>query len=100
MAEDVDHDFHLTLILNKLHGRSERLAIKAPAYGDRRKRMLEDIAVLTGGQAVIKESSALTQRSAQRCSGRIKSVKVTKETTTNVGGAGSKEAIDERPDQG
>ena len=96
MAEDVDGEALTTLILNKLRGVLNVCAIKAPAYGDRRKRMLEDIAVLTGGQAVIKELGVNLNEITADMLGRAKSVKVTKETTTIVGGAGSKEAIDER----
>ena len=96
MAEDVDGEALTTLILNKLRGVLNVCAIKAPAYGDRRKRMLEDIAVLTGGQAVIKELGVNLNEISAEMLGRAKSVKVTKETTTIVGGAGSKQAIDER----
>lgn len=96
MAEDVDGEALTTLILNKLRGVLNVCAIKAPAYGDRRKRMLEDIAILTGGQAVIKELGVNLNEISAEMLGRAKSVKVTKETTTIVGGAGSKEAIDER----
>ncbi len=96
IAEDVDGEALTTLILNKLRGVLNVCAIKAPAYGDRRKRMLEDIAVLTGGQAVIKELGVNLNEITADMLGRAKSVKVTKETTTIVGGAGSKDAIDER----
>ena len=96
MAEDVDGEALTTLILNKLRGVLNVCAIKAPAYGDRRKRMLEDIAVLTGGQAVIKELGVNLNEISADMLGRAKSVKVTKETTTIVGGAGSKDAIDDR----
>ena len=96
MAEDVDGEALTTLILNKLRGVLNVCAIKAPAYGDRRKRMLEDIAVLTGGQAVIKELGVNLNEISAEMLGRAKPVKVTKETTTIVGGAGSKDAIDDR----
>ena len=96
MAEDVDGEALTTLILNKLRGVLNVCAIKAPAYGDRRKRMLEDIAVLTGGQAVIKELGVNLNEISAEMLGRAKSVKVTKENTTIVGGAGSKDAIDDR----
>ena len=96
MAEDVDGEALTTLILNNLRGVLNVCAIKAPAYGDRRKRMLEDIAVLTGGQAVIKELGVNLNEISAEMLGRAKSVKVTKETTTIVGGAGSKDAIDDR----
>ena len=96
LAEDVDGEALATLILNKLRGTLNIAAVKAPGYGDRRKRMLEDIATLTGGQVAMKELGInLTDVSAEML-GRAKSVKITKENTTIVGGAGSREAIDER----
>ncbi len=96
IAEDVDGEALATLILNKLRGVLNVCAVKAPGYGDRRKRMLEDIAVLTGGQVAMKELGVqLTDVTAEML-GRAKSVKITKDDTTIVGGAGSKQAIDER----
>ncbi len=96
IAEDVDGEALATLILNKLRGVLNVCAVKAPGYGDRRKRMLEDIAILTGGQVAMKELGVqLTDVTAEML-GRAKSVKITKDDTTIVGGAGSKEAIDER----
>ncbi|MDU5893506.1 MAG: chaperonin GroEL, partial [Atopobium minutum] len=96
IAEDVDGEALATLILNKLRGTLNIAAVKAPGYGDRRKRMLEDIAILTGGQVAMKELGvSLTDISAEML-GRAKSVKITKDNTTIVGGAGSKDAIDER----
>ena len=99
MAEDVDGEALATLILNKLRGALNVCAVKAPGYGDRRKRMLEDIAILTGGQVAMKELGInLTDVTAEML-GRAKSVKITKDNTTIVGGAGSKDAIDERVNQ-
>ncbi|WP_028263794.1 chaperonin GroEL [Atopobium fossor] len=99
IAEDVDGEALATLILNKLRGTLNIAAVKAPGYGDRRKRMLEDIAILTGGQVAMKELGvSLTDISAEML-GRAKSVKITKDNTTIVGGAGSKDAIDERVSQ-
>ena len=99
MAEDVDGEALATLILNKLRGALNICAIKAPGYGDRRKRMLEDIAILTGGQVAMKELGInLTDVTAEML-GRAKSVKIAKDTTTIVGGAGSKDAIAERVNQ-
>ena len=99
VAEDVDGEALATLILNKLRGTLNIAAVKAPGYGDRRKRMLEDIAILTGGQVAMKELGInLTDVSAEML-GRAKSVKITKDNTTIVGGAGSKDAIDERVNQ-
>ncbi|WP_448983974.1 chaperonin GroEL, partial [Olsenella uli] len=96
IAEDVDGEALATLILNKLRGTLNVCAVKAPGYGDRRKRMLEDIAILTGGQPAMKELGVeLTDVTAEML-GRAKSVKVTKDETTIVDGAGSKEAIEER----
>ena len=99
MAEDVDGEALATLILNKLRGALNICAIKAPGYGDRRKRMLEDIAILTGGQVAMKELGInLTDVTAEML-GRAKSVKIAKDATTIVGGAGSKDAIAERVNQ-
>ena len=96
IAEDVDGEALATLILNKLRGVLNVCAVKAPGYGDRRKRMLEDIAILTGGQVAMKELGVqLTDVTAEML-GRAKSVKISKDDTTIVGGAGSKGAIDER----
>lgn len=96
IAEDVDGEALATLILNKLRGTLTVCAVKAPGYGDRRKRMLEDIAVLTGGQAAMKELGVeLTDVTAEML-GRAKSVKITKDNATIVDGAGSKDAINER----
>ena len=92
----MDGEALATLILNKLRGVLNVCAVKAPGYGDRRKRMLEDIAILTGGQVAMKELGVqLTDVTAEML-GRAKSVKISKDDTTIVGGAGSKQAIDER----
>ncbi|MGI6230995.1 MAG: chaperonin GroEL [Tractidigestivibacter sp.] len=96
VAEDVDGEALATLILNKLRGTLNVCAVKAPGYGDRRKRMLEDIAVLTGGQVAMKELGIQLSDVTAEMLGRAKSVKITKDDTTIVGGAGSKDAIDER----
>ncbi len=96
IAEDVDGEALASLILNKLRGVLQVCAVKAPGYGDRRKRMLEDIAIVTGGQVAMKELGIeLTDISAEML-GRAKSVKVTKDATTIVDGAGSKAAINDR----
>ncbi len=96
IAEDVDGEALATLILNKLRGTLNVAAVKAPGYGDRRKRMLEDIAILAGGQVAMKELGVqLTDVTAEML-GRAKSVKITKDDTTIVGGNGSKDAIEER----
>ena len=96
VAEDVDGEALATLILNKLRGVLNICAVKAPGYGDRRKRMLEDIAVLTGGQVAMKELGIELKDVTADMLGRAKNVKITKDNTTIVGGAGEKGAIDER----
>ncbi|NLH91653.1 MAG: chaperonin GroEL [Atopobium sp.] len=99
VAEDVDGEALATLILNKLRGVLQVAAVKAPGYGDRRKRMLEDIAVLTGGQVAMKELGVTLSDVTAEMLGRAKSVKLTKDNTTIVGGSGSKDAINERISQ-
>ena len=96
IAEDVDGEALASLILNKLRGVLSVCAVKAPGYGDRRKRMLEDIAIVTGGQVAMKELGIELGDITADMLGRAKSVKVTKDNTTIVDGAGSKTAIDER----
>ncbi len=99
IAEDVEGEALATLILNKVRGVLNVVAVKAPGFGDRRKRMLEDIAIVTGGQPVMQElGTALTDVTIDML-GTAKSVKVTKDSTTIVDGAGSKEAIEERVNQ-
>jgi chaperonin GroEL len=96
VAEDVDGEALATLILNKLRGALNIAAVKAPGYGDRRKRMLEDIAILTGAQPIMSDLGGKLVDATVDDLGRAKSVKITKDNTTVVGGAGSKEAIDGR----
>ncbi|MCC6099400.1 MAG: chaperonin GroEL [Olsenella sp.] len=96
IAEDVDGEALATLILNKLRGTLQVAAVKAPGYGDRRKRMLEDIAILTGGQVAMKELGVELSDVTAEMLGRAKSVKITKDNTTIVDGAGAKDAIEER----
>ncbi|MDJ1122852.1 chaperonin GroEL [Olsenella sp. YH-ols2217] len=96
IAEDVDGEALATLILNKLRGTLNVCAVKAPGYGDRRKRMLEDIAVLTGGQVAMDELGIKLADVTADMLGRAKSVQVTKDNTTIVGGEGSKQAIEDR----
>jgi chaperonin GroEL len=99
IAEDVDGEAHATLIVNKLRGTFNAVAVKAPGFGDRRKAMLQDIAILTGGQ-VISEEVGLKLDSAQLTSlGRARRVTVTKDDTTIVEGAGSPDAIKGRIEQ-
>lgn len=96
IAEDIDGEALPTLVLNKIRGALNVCAVKAPGYGDRRKRMLEDIAVLTGGQAALDELGIKIADITADMLGTAKSVTITKDNTTIVGGAGSKEAIADR----
>ena len=96
IAEDVEGEALPTLVLNKIRGALNVCAVKAPGYGDRRKRMLEDIAVLTGGQAALDELGIKVADISAEMLGTAKSVTISKDNTVIVGGAGSKEAIDGR----
>lgn len=96
IAEDVDGEALATLILNKLRGTLNVCAVKAPGYGDRRKRMLEDIAVVTGGQVAMDELGIKLADTTAEMLGRAKSIKITKDDTTIIDGAGKKAAIDDR----
>lgn len=96
IAEDIDGEALPTLVLNKIRGALNVCAVKAPGYGDRRKRILEDIAVLTGGQAALDELGAKVADITADMLGTAKSVTISKDNTVVVGGAGSKEAIDAR----
>ncbi len=99
IAEDVEGEALTTLIVNKLRGTFNVVAVKAPGYGDRRKAMLEDIAILTGGQVISEELGLdLKETTLEQC-GRAKSVKVQKENTIIVDGEGDKAAIDARISQ-
>ncbi len=96
IAEDVEGEALTTLIVNKLRGTFNVVAVKAPGYGDRRKEMLKDIAILTGGQVISEEVGLdLKEASLEMC-GRAKSVKVQKENTIIVDGEGDKDAISAR----
>nr|WP_281248994.1 chaperonin GroEL [Collinsella vaginalis] len=96
IAEDIDGEALPTLVLNKIRGALNVCAVKAPGYGDRRKRMLEDIAVLTGGQAALDELGIKVADITAEMLGTAKSVTVTKDNTTIVDGAGEKSAIADR----
>ncbi|GFI23054.1 60 kDa chaperonin [Lachnospiraceae bacterium] len=99
IAEDVEGEALTTLIVNKLRGTFNVVAVKAPGYGDRRKAMLEDIAILTGGQVISEELGLdLKEATLEQC-GRAKSIKVQKENTIIVDGEGDKAAIDARISQ-
>ena len=96
IAEDVEGEALTTLIVNKLRGTFNVAAVKAPGYGDRRKEMLQDIAVLTGGQVISSDLGLELKDTTMDQLGRAKSVKVQKENTVIVDGAGDKEAIQAR----
>ena len=99
IAEDVEGEALTTLIVNKLRGTFNVVAVKAPGYGDRRKAMLEDIAVLTGGQVISSDLGLELKDTTIDMLGRAKSVKVQKENTVIVDGAGDKDAIAGRVSQ-
>ncbi|SKC07288.1 chaperonin GroEL [Lachnospiraceae bacterium] len=99
IAEDVDGEALTTLIVNKLRGTFNVVAVKAPGYGDRRKDMLEDIAVLTGGQVISSELGFELKDATVDMLGHAKSVKITKDNTTIVDGAGAKDQIVARQNQ-
>ncbi len=99
IAEDVEGEALTTLIVNKLRGTFNVAAVKAPGYGDRRKAMLEDIAILTGGQVISSELGLELKDAELEQLGRAKSVKVQKENTVIVDGVGDKAAIDARISQ-
>ena len=99
IAEDVEGEALTTLIVNKLRGTFNVVAVKAPGYGDRRKAMLEDIAILTGGQVISEEVGLDLKEATLDMLGRAKSVKIQKENTVIVEGAGNKAAIDGRVGQ-
>ncbi len=96
IAEDIEGEALTTLVVNKLRGSLNCIAVKAPGYGDRRKAMLEDIAVLTGGQVISEELGFDIRATTFEQLGRAKSVKITKDNTTIVDGMGDKEKIADR----
>jgi chaperonin GroEL len=96
IAEDVDGEALATLIVNRLRGTLKVAAVKAPGFGDRRKAMLEDIAVLTGGQVISEDVGVKLENVTTADLGRCKTVKIDKENTTIVDGAGSRGAIEGR----
>ena len=99
IAEDVDGEALTTLIVNKLRGTFNVVAVKAPGYGDRRKDMLQDIAILTGGQVISSELGLELKDATMDMLGKAKSVKVKKESTVIVDGAGKKADIKARTNQ-
>ena len=98
IAEDVDSSAISTLVVNKLRGTLKVAAVKAPGFGDRRKEMLQDIAVLTGGVVISEESGYSLETTTLGMLGKAEKVVVTKDNTTVVSGAGEPEAIRERAD--
>ena len=96
IAEDIEGEALTTLLLNKLRGTFTCVAVKAPGFGDRRKEMLRDIAILTGGEVISSDLGLELKDTTMAQLGRASQVKVQKENTIIVGGAGSKEAIAER----
>ena len=96
IAEDIEGEALTTLIVNKLRGTFNVVAVKAPGYGDRRKEMLQDVAILTGGQVISEELGFDLKETTMDQLGRAKSVKVQKENTVIVDGCGDKKAIEDR----
>ncbi len=96
IAEDVEGEALATLIVNKLRGTVHVAAVKAPGFGDRRKAMLQDIAVLTGGQVISEELGVKLENVTLNDLGRCKFVRIDKDTTTIVGGEGTKESLEGR----
>jgi len=99
IAEDIEGEALTTLVINRLRGTFKVVAVKAPGYGDRRKAMLEDIAILTGGQVISEEVGLDLKETTLDMLGRAKSVKVEKENTVIVDGNGEKDAIASRINQ-
>jgi chaperonin GroEL len=96
VAEDVEGESLATIVVNKLRGTFQAVAVKAPGFGDRRKRMLEDIAILTGGEVITEEMGLKLENTKLSQLGRARKVVVDKDTTTIIDGAGDSEAIKAR----
>ena len=92
VAEDVEGESLATIVVNKLRGTFTAVAVKAPGFGDRRKRMLEDIAILSGGEVITEEMGLKLENTKLSQLGRARKVVVTKDTTTIIDGAGDSEA--------
>ncbi|MFA6858067.1 MAG: chaperonin GroEL [Treponema sp.] len=99
IAEDVDGEALTTLVLNTIRGTIKCCAVKAPGFGDRRKEMLQDIAILTGGQVISEEVGLKLESADISMLGKAKTVKIDKDNTTIVGGAGNKKDITERVEE-
>ncbi len=98
IAEDIDGEALTTLVVNKLRGTLKIAAVKAPGFGDRRKEMLQDIAILTGGMVISEERGFTLENTTPDMLGKAEKVVVTKDNTTVVNGAGAADAIQERAD--
>lgn len=96
IAEEVEGEALATLVVNKLRGTFNALAVKAPGFGDRRKEMLQDIAILTGGKVISEEAGLKLENTEVNMLGRADKIVSTKENTTIVGGKGGKEGIEKR----
>ena len=96
IAEDIEGEALATLVVNQLRGILRVAAVKAPGFGDRRKEMLADIAILTGGKVIAEETGLLLEKAELTDFGRAQKVIITKDSTTLIGGAGEKAAIDAR----
>ena len=99
IAEDVETEALATLIVNQMRGTLRNCAVKAPGFGDRRKAMLQDIAILTGGQLISEELGITLETVRPEQLGRAERIVITKDTTTIIGGAGDKKAINGRAEQ-
>jgi chaperonin GroEL len=99
IAEDIDGEALATLIVNKLRGSLKVAAVKAPGFGDRRKEMLEDIAILTGGTVISEEKGLKLENTTLDMLGQCEKISIDKDNTTVVNGAGEKESIDARVGQ-
>lgn len=99
IAEDVDGEALTTLVVNKLRGTLKIAAVKAPGFGDRRKEMLQDIAILTGGMVISEERGFTLENATPDMLGRAEKVVIDKDNTTIVNGAGDKAAIEDRANQ-
>src|SRR5213075_2565999 len=99
VSEDLEGEALATLVLNKLRGTLKVAAVKAPGYGDRRKAMLEDMAILTGGRAITEDLGIKLENVTLDDLGRAKKITIDKDNTTIIEGAGTKQALEGRVKQ-